>query len=77
MPDTISGPVAELERVRVERDRYRAALLNIHRGLFPENYAPAEPLYEWDAGTIEWVADDIARSLKDDPDARFTEGGGE
>ena len=62
---------------------HRDALLNLHRGLFPERY-PRElqpdheywdgnegDAYQWDSGTIEWVANDIERALADDPDAQL------
>lgn len=51
-----------------------AALLEIHRGLFPENYdASIEEPSQWDAGTIEWVAADIEAALRGHPSARFTQ----
>lgn len=57
-------------------DKAAAALLEIHRGLWPENYdAEHEGSTEWNSGTIEWVAADIERALRGigHPAARFTE----
>ena len=57
-------------------DAAATALLEIHRGLWPENYdAEHEGSTQWDSGTIEWVAADIERALRaiGHPAARFTE----
>ena len=47
-----------------------AALLALHRYLFPERYAEV-PTYEWHAGTIEEVAEILERALANHPDARL------
>jgi hypothetical protein len=56
-------------------NKYRDALVQLHRNLFPERYIPADELdakgyafdgnvVEWDAGTIEWVAEAIENTLR-------------
>lgn len=47
-----------------------AALLALHRYLFPERYAEV-PTYEWHAGTIEEVAEMLERALANHPDAQL------
>lgn len=55
-------------------NKYRDALVQIHRDLYPERYIPADELEDsgydfdgdcvrWHAGTIEWVAQAIEDAL--------------
>jgi len=51
-------------------DANAAALLALHRYLYPERYADV-PTHVWDAGTIVEVAEMIERALAHHPDARL------
>jgi hypothetical protein len=50
-----------------------AALLALHRYLYPERYEDV-PTHVWDAGTIVEVAGMIERALANHPDARVEAG---
>lgn len=45
-------------------------LRRMHRYLYPEQYTPGEPLYEWHAGTIEDVAAILNEALGNDTEGR-------
>lgn len=52
---------------------YERVMVNLHRDLFPERYHDEDELErrslrdEWDAGTIEWVAEEVERAVRGVP----------
>jgi hypothetical protein len=67
---TLADARAFLHEVEDRLDCQPDTLLAIHRYLFPERYANV-PTFQWQAGTIEEVANLIEGALANDPRAHL------